>query len=74
MAPDGGDCNKNDGPVKREIIPARAGRENQRYGDGGERLTAGCIVLRQVLVRTHTFSTRQVCLAPDKFLPYFSSR
>ena len=61
MAPESGDCNKNDGPVKREIIPARSGRENQRYGDGGERLTAGCIVLRQV------------CLAPDQFLPYFSS-
>ncbi|MGB1596392.1 MAG: hypothetical protein ACPIOQ_26765 [Promethearchaeia archaeon] len=32
-------------PVK----PAREGREKQRYGEDGERLTAGCCVLREVL-------------------------
>jgi len=30
-------------PVK----PAREGREKQRYGEDGERLTAGCCVLRE---------------------------
>ena len=33
--------------------PPRQGREKQRYGEGGERLVAGCVVLREVCVRVH---------------------
>lgn len=34
--------------LKPAITPAREGRELQRYGDDGQRLTAGCVVLREV--------------------------
>lgn len=33
---------------ERHIVPAREGRENNRYSEDGQRLTAGCVVLRQV--------------------------
>lgn len=32
---------------KPAVTPAREGRELQRYGDDGQRLTAGCVVLRE---------------------------
>jgi len=35
-------------PDNVAVKPARQGRENQRYGEEGQRLVAGCIVLRQV--------------------------
>mmetsp|Transcript_91788 Transcript_91788/g.148192 ORF Transcript_91788/g.148192 Transcript_91788/m.148192 type:complete len:170 (-) Transcript_91788:721-1230(-) len=34
-------------PDSVSVKPARQGRENQRYGEEGQRLVAGCIVLRQ---------------------------
>jgi diphosphoinositol-polyphosphate diphosphatase len=33
------------------VQPARQGREKQRYGEDGQRLTAGCVVLREVRSR-----------------------
>jgi hypothetical protein len=33
--------------TKPAVTPAREGRELQRYGDDGQRLTAGCVVLRE---------------------------
>jgi hypothetical protein len=36
----------------RDIVPARQGRENNRYSEDGQRLTAGCVVIRQVRCST----------------------